>query len=137
MKAKLNKQKLSKIQNVKLIKDKILYCEFYIKDVHEKVKNIKFESKYPLVKRLYNLVHEKNITATEIINVIKSSSEVIRIVTVKDIYSDKNLGEDKHAVLYEVNYCSKTSTLTSEEIEGIENIFLKNLSEKFGAKLKN
>ncbi len=133
----LNKQKLSKIQNVKLIKDKIFYCEFYIKDVHEKVKNIEFESKYPPVKRLYNLVHEKNITAAEIINVIKSSSEIIRVITVKDIYIDKNLGESKHAVLYEINYCSKTSTLTSEEIEGIENIFLKNLSEKFGAKLKD
>ncbi len=132
----LNKHKLSKIPNVKLIKDKIFYCEFYIKDISERIKKIEFESKYPPVKRLYNLVYKRNVAAAEIINVIKSSSEFIRSVEVKDIYRDKNLSEDKHAVLYEVNYCSKISTLTSVEIEVIENLFLKNLSEKFEACLK-
>lgn len=133
----LNKQKLSKIQNVKLIKDKIFYCEFYIKDITEKVKKIEFESKYPPVKRLYNLVHKKNICAAEIAEIIKSSNEIVRSVAVKDLYQDKNLNENEHAVLYEVNYCSKTSTLTSEEIEEVENIFLKTFSEKFQAHLKD
>ncbi len=133
----LGKQRLNKIQNVKLIKDKIFYCEFYIKDIIEKIRKIEFESKYPPIKRLYNLVYNKSITAAEIRDLIKSSSDLIRNISVKDIYSDKNLSENEHAVLYEVNYCSKISTLTSEEIEDIENIFLKNLAEKFKAHLKD
>jgi phenylalanyl-tRNA synthetase beta chain len=133
----LNKQRLNKIQNVKLIKDKVFCCEFYIKDITERVKKIEFESKYPPVKRLYNLVHKKNICSAEIAEIIKSSGEIVRSVVVKDLYEDKNLNENEHAVLYEVNYCSKTSTLTSEKIESIENNFLKTLSEKFEIRLKD
>ena len=67
---------------------------------------------------------------------IKSSSDVVRDVIVKDIYSDKNFGENEHAVLYEVNYCSKEHTLTSEEIEKIEEKFLEKLNSKFGIRFK-
>ena len=56
---------------------------------------------------------------------------------VKDIYSDKNFAENEHAVLYEVNYCSKEHTLTSEKIESIEKDFLEKLNSKFGIKFKS
>ena len=44
---------------------------------------------------------------------------------------------DQHAVLYEVNYCSKFETLTLEGIEDIENKFIPLLSSKFNIQLKN
>ncbi len=133
----LNKSKLNKIQNAKLIKDKIFFCEFYLNDISEKTKKIKFQSKYPPVKRLYNLVQRKDVSAKEVKDCIKSTSEVIRGITVNDIYSDKTFSDNEYAVLYEVNYGSKTSTLTTEEIENIENEFLNKLSAKFGAHLKS
>lgn len=133
----LNKSKLSKIQNVKLIKDKIFYCEFYLKYLTEKPKKIRFESKYPPVKRLYNLIQKRSITAKEITDTIKSASGIVTSVTASDIYFDKNFADDEYAVLYEVNYCSTDSTLTAEEIETTEKIFLQKLNEKFGINLKN
>lgn len=133
----INKSKLSKIQNLKLIKDDIFYCEFYLEDIEEKVKKIAFESKYPPVNRLYNFMQGKDISAKQVEDVIKSADEIVRNVVVRDIYSDKTFAEIEHAVLYEVNYCSKNATLTSEEIEEVESKFIKELSEKFGIKFKS
>ena len=84
----LNKSKLNSIQNVKLIKDDIFYGEFYLNGLEEKIKKIEFESKYPAVNRLYNLLQRKNIPAKEVMDVIKSSSEFVRNIAVKDIYFD-------------------------------------------------
>ena len=134
--SELNKSKLSGIQNVKLIKDPIFYGEFYLDAVSERVKKIEFESKYPAVNRLYNLLQRKDIPAGEIMDVIKSSSEFVRNIAVKDIYFDKTFKESEYAVLYEVKYCSKDSTLTAQQIEDIENSFLKKLNEKWGISFK-
>lgn len=132
----INKSKLGKLQNLKLVKDSIFYCEFYIDSLKEKVKKIGFESKYPPVKRLYNFVKKKDISAKQVEDIIKSADEIVRDVSVCDIYWDKNLGETEHAVLFEVKYCSKNTTLTAEQIENIESKFIHALSEKFGIKLK-
>lgn len=133
----LNKSKLNKIQNVKLIKDKIFYCEFYLKYLTERPKKIGFESKYPPVKRLYNLVQKRRITAKEVADTIKSAASIVTRVTTSDVYFDKSFAEDEYAVLYKVNYCSPDSTLTAAEIENTEKIFLQKLKEKFGINLKN
>ena len=133
----INKSQLSKVQNLKLVKDDIFCCEFYLEDIEEKVKKIKFESKYPPVNRLYNFIQKKEISAKQVEDIIKSSDEIVRNVVVNDIYTDKTFDESEHAVLYEVNYCSKKATLTSEEIEAVETKFIKELSEKFGIKFKS
>ena len=133
----INKSEFSFLKNIKLIKDKIFYCEFYIKDIIWKDKRLKFESKYPPVKRLYNFVHSKNVSSEDVIKVIKKSSNVIREVIVKDIYESDKLAQGTHAVLYEVIYCSENSTLTSEEIEKIENNFINILKQKNNVDFKN
>lgn len=133
----INKEKLRKVNNLKLIKDKIFYCEFYLRGISEKIKKIKFESKYPPIKRLYNLVQKKDIKSHSIADIITSSDEVVRSVTVQDVYSDKNFSSEEHAVLYEVNYCSKDTTLTSEKIEEIEKHFLKELSDRYNIYIKS
>ena len=132
----LNKSKIGKITNAKLIKDKIFYCEFYVNGISKTVKQIKFESKFPPVKRQYNLVQKIDTSSNDVIKTIKSQSDIIREVSVKDIYVDKTFNENEYAVLYEINYCSKTSTLTLETIEKIENNFLDEINKKYGISLK-
>ena len=134
---KINKKCFGFIKNLKLVKDEVFYCEFQVDKIEFECKKLKFESKYPPVNRLYNFIQSKNVTAGEIVEFIKSVSDIITGVTVKDIYSDKNMPSDQHAVLYEVNYCSKFETLTLEEIEDIENKFIPLLNSKFSIKLKN
>lgn len=132
----LNRFKLNKVNNVKLIKDKIFYGEFYLTKLCENIRKIKFISKYPPVNRLYNLVQNKSISAREVMDIIKSSDNIIRNVTVKDIYSDKSFADDTHAILYEVNYCSPDCTLTSEKIESTEKKFLEKLKNSFNINFK-
>ena len=132
----LNKNKFNFIKNTKLIRDKIFYCEFYTKYLNNTVKKLAFESKYPPIIRQYNFVYNKQIMSKEVINIIKSASNIIQNVTVKDIYTDKNMPENTHAVLYEINYCSTENTLTSENIEQIEQIFINNLEKNLEVKLK-
>ena len=134
---KINKKCFGFIKNLKLVKDEVFYCEFQVDNIDFECKKLKFESKYPPVNRLYNFIQSKNVTAGEVIEVIRSVSDIITGVTVKDIYFDKNVPSDDHAVLYEVNYCSKFETLTLEGIEDIENKFIPLLSSKFNIQLKN
>lgn len=132
----LKKNKCEIVKNIKLIKDKIFYCEFYVDSIVWKDKKLKFESKYPPVKRLYNFVHSKNVSAEDIIRTIKDSSELITKVLIRDVYESNKLKNGEHAVLYEVVYCSKDSTLVLDNIEKIEHIFISKLKEKYSAELK-
>ena len=133
----VNKQKFEPlVKNVKLIRDEIFYCEIRFDSLISADKKLKFESKYPPVKRLYNLLHSKDVSSKEISDAIMASSEVVRSAEVKDVYIDKNMPEDTHAVLYEVTYCSQTATLTTEEIEKIEASFINLVKEKYNAVLK-
>ncbi len=134
--AEMKKDVVNKIPNVKLIKDKIFYCELALKELDEKIKKLQFESKYPMVNRLYNIVQKKNVSAQRVIDIIKSSSDLIKSVLVRDVYEDKKMNQDEYAVLYEIDYCSKTQTLTSEQIESIENIFLNKLNNELKAVIK-
>ena len=132
----MKKDVVNKIPNVKLIKDKIFYCELTLKELDEKIKKLQFESKYPVVNRLYNIVQKKNVSAQRVIDIIKLSSDFVKNVLVRDIYEDKKMSQDEYAVLYEVDYCSNKKTLTSEQIESVENIFLNKLSDELGAIIK-
>lgn len=132
----VEKEKVKNIQNLKLIKNKIFYLEIYIKYFNDESKLLKFESKFPNIKRYYNLLCKKDILSRSVISEIEEASKLIRSVVVKDIYYDKSIFPDSHAVLYEVEYCSKEYTLTSEEISEIENRFLSSLNKKFGIDFK-
>lgn len=132
----VKKEQVKNIQNLKLIKNKIFYCEIYIEHFNSENKLLEFESKFPSIKRYYNLLCKKNILSKNIENEIKESSELVKSVAVKDIYYDKSISPDSHALLYEVEYCSKEYTLTSEEISEVENKFLGSLNKKYDINFK-
>jgi phenylalanyl-tRNA synthetase beta chain len=132
----IDKHRFKNIQNIKLIKDSIFYCELYVDPLQSTNKLLKFESKYPYVTRLYNFLYKKNISAEKIISAIFGSGTLVKEVIIRDIYFDKTIPEGSHAVLFEVKYCSETYTLTSEQIRALETIFLKELNTKFGVTLK-
>ncbi len=131
----IKKSVANKIPNAKLIKSKMFYCEIYLKYLNETSKTLSFESKYPPIKRLYNLVYDKNVNVSEIVYIMKKSSDLIKNIDVLDIY-EKGMADNEHAVLFEINYCSNRETLTSEQIEQVEQIFLNELKQNLNVKLK-
>lgn len=133
----INKSKFIKIlPNLKLIKDKIFYCEIKINKIKENKKILKFESKFPSIIRQYNFICPKNIFSIEIVNYIKSKSKLINKVSIKDIYKDNKMNINEHSLLFEIEYRLSERTINSEEIELIENDLSTSLLKKFGMKIK-
>ncbi|MDR1240485.1 MAG: phenylalanine--tRNA ligase subunit beta [Oscillospiraceae bacterium] len=131
----INKKIFSEIvPNVKLIKDDIFYCEIFIESIKENKKQLKFESKFPLILRMYNLNCPKDVSASRITDVIKNSADFVRNIKIKDVYGSEE--KDNHALLFEVSYRLSSRTLTTKEIEDTEHIFLDKLNKELGVSVK-
>ncbi|MDR1364797.1 MAG: phenylalanine--tRNA ligase subunit beta [Oscillospiraceae bacterium] len=124
----INTKKFAELAfNTKLIKNQIFYCEILVKSFHDLKKTLKFESKFPSVIRQYNFMCPKTIPANKIEMIIKKSSKIVQNIEIKDIYEGKETLDNSHFLLFEVIYRLPNRTLTTEEIENTERIFLDNL----------
>ena len=133
----VNKKILNKIQNAKLIKTPVFYCEIYVESLKETPKKLKFESKYPPLMRTYNFVVSKDVPSKKIEEIIRQTSPVIQDIKVRDIYVDQNMKENhQHAILYEIKYCSPHQTLFAGMVEEIEMCFINDLAQKLNVFLK-
>jgi phenylalanyl-tRNA synthetase beta chain len=133
----INKKVFSNlVPNIKLIKCPMFYGEILVKSLKENKKVLKFESKFPSVVRLYNLVCSKKILAKEIKKTIQNSADFIRDIVIKDIY-DKDTTENLRSILFQVTYREPDRTLTAEEIESTEKKFLGSLKNDFEIFIKS
>jgi phenylalanyl-tRNA synthetase beta chain len=121
------------VPNSKLINDNVYFCEIYTESFHDTHRNLEFESKFPPIIRLYNFVCLEDIDAGKIAEIIKNTSKIVHKCLVKDVYKD----DSERCVLFEVIYRLRERTLSSEEIEGIENEFLECLEKEFGVFIKD
>ena len=126
---------LNVLPNMKLIKDSMFYCEISVDGICENRKFQKFDSKFPSIIRMYNLVYNKNILVRDIIRTIKECGSEVYYVKVNDVYN-KGLNNDEHAILFEVCFWTIDRTLCNEEIENLESKILKNLGLSYGIKIK-
>ena len=123
------------LPNLKLIKDNIFYCEINIDKIKENNKYQTFESKFPSVTRMYNLVCNKDISVKDIMTLIKKCGKEIYSIKVNDIYKDgMNLNEQ--AILFEVCFWLSDRTLRADEVESIEDKILSNLNSSYGIRIK-
>ena len=123
------------LPNIKLIKDNIFYCEINIDDIKENRKFQKFDSKFPSITRMYNLICCKKISICDIIRTIKKCGEKIHSVKVNDIYN-KGINDNENAILFEVCFWANDRTLRTEDIENLESKILRNLKLSYGIKIK-
>ncbi|GMB10753.1 MAG: phenylalanine--tRNA ligase subunit beta [Candidatus Improbicoccus devescovinae] len=124
------------VPNVKLVKDPVYFCEIYTKKIENKQKTIEFESKFPSITRLYNLMVGKNIKSDSIIKIIKESSDLVVSCYVKDMYESREMTVNQIAILFEVLYGANECTLSNKDIKLIEDLFLKKLESNLDIHLK-
>ena len=95
-------------------------------------------SKYPSVRRDLALIVKEDVTASEIINCIKSSTEtVLQEVIIFDIYRGKGVEEGSKSIALSLIMQDDTQTLTDSEIDAIVGRLLALLNNEKNAKLRD
>ncbi len=126
---------LKLLPNLKLVKSNIFYCEINVDEIEEKNKLQKFESKFPSVIRMYNLVCNKSISVKNIKNLIFGCGKEVYSVKVKDVYKD-GIDSAHQAILFEICFWLSERTLKIEEVEHLESKILSKLESLYEIKIK-
>ena len=95
-------------------------------------------SKYPSVRRDLALIVKEDVSASELINCIKASSEpALQDVIIFDIYRGKGVEEGNKSVALSLIIQDDTQTLTDSEIDAIVSRLLILLNNEKNAKLRD
>lgn len=95
-------------------------------------------SKYPAIKKDLAVLVEKNISAKEIEDIIKKSGKsLLTEIEVFDVYTGKNIDENKKSIAFSLTFEDTNKTLVDEEINKIMEDIISNLSKKLNAQLRS
>ena len=105
----------------------------------KKVGSMKYKeiSKYPEIKKDLSMLVDKDITSAEIKMAIKKlGGSLLTGVEVFDVYTGKNIDENKKSLAYSLTFAAKDKTLTDEEINPIMDKIILGLEKQIGAELR-
>ena len=113
----------------------------YLKDnkIKLKDKKSKFEySDYQKSERDFSFVVDKNIKAQDLVEIITSiDKNLIKSVTVFDVYEGKNIASDKKSIALNVTIQSSDKTLDENDLEKINKLIISTVENKSGAKIRS
>ena len=93
--------------------------------------------KYPSISRDIAILVDKNISNSDIENVIYSADDkIVKKVHLFDVYSDDKLGNDKKSMAYNIVFQSDERTLKDEEVVVILDSIIAEIKEKFNGVLR-
>ncbi len=93
--------------------------------------------KYPSVQRDLALIVREEILSADIIRTIKSiDKELIKKVTLFDIFKGKKIGDGYKSLAYSVVFQTEDRTLTDQEVENVYIRIREQLITKFSAKIR-
>ena len=94
-------------------------------------------SKYPEIKKDLSMLVDKDITSNEIKMAIKKlGGSLLTNVEIFDVYTGKNIDENKKSLAYSLTFAAKDKTLTDEEINPIMDKIISGLEKQIGAELR-
>lgn len=122
-------KKESVISEINLLK---IYEIFSAKDVR------KYEplDKFPHLVRDLAFVVESKVLYNDIKKEIMNFDKLIKRVELFDVFQGGKLGEGKKSMAFHIVYQAER-TLVSEEVDGLQKKLIKNLEQKFGAKIRD
>ena len=122
-------------------KDEIYVAELSMTKLYEKqVKPIKFKeaSKYPEIKKDLAFAVKKDLEAGELINQIrKSGGRLLTEISIFDLYVGENVGSDEKSIAFALTFSDPTRTLSDEEVTEVFDKIIREVENKFDAKLRN
>lgn len=123
------------------LKKEVAYAEIRLKELLNLItlngeKRYEPLRKFPLVSRDLAFVIDAKIAYNKIKDEIASFHELIKEAELFDTYEGEKLGRGKRSLAFHINY-GTNRTLTSEEVDEIQKKLIKDLEEKFGAKVRD
>jgi phenylalanyl-tRNA synthetase beta chain len=114
----------------------INFQKFYDLIVSTPEKKYKELEKYPVVVRDLAFVVNEEILYSDIKNEIENFNKLISCVELFDVYQGGKIGQDKKNLAFRITY-QANKTLTTEEINEMQNKIIKHLEKKFQAQIRN
>jgi phenylalanyl-tRNA synthetase beta chain len=105
--------------------------------LHNETFEYKIISKFPQVTRDLAIVLDKNITASEVINVIKMvTKKNLAQIKIFDLYTGENVGENEKSLALTLTLESQEKTLEAQDIEKIIHSVVNRLDALLHARLR-
>ena len=100
---------------------------------------IKFDvSDFQKSERDFAFVVDKDVKAQELMNVISSvDKNLISNIKIFDVYEGENISENKKSIAISVTIQSFDKTLNDSDLENINNLIIKTVENKTGAKIRS
>ncbi|MCR5229962.1 MAG: phenylalanine--tRNA ligase subunit beta [Solobacterium sp.] len=119
---------------------RVVYAELTVDPVfNTKAGKLRFAAidRFPAVSRDIALVVDKNVTAKQLLEVVKKSGgRLVRSSSIFDIYEGEHVAEGQKSVALRIVYQAADHTLKEEEITAAHNAILAGLSKQLKAELR-
>ena len=122
------------------LKDEVYVFELSLNKLMRKVKPIKFKepAKYPSIQKDVAFLIDRNISASEIEKMIKkSSSRLLKDISVFDVYLGDNIASDKKSIAFKLTYLDETKTLTDEEVMNDFYQMIEKVTKEFNCEIRD
>jgi len=124
-----------------LSKDPVYLAELELEKIKAfRVKKMTYKefSKYPAIMKDIAFVVKKNISAKDIMEIIKKSGgKLLTNIEIFDVYEGENVASDEKSIAYSLTFQDATRTLTEEEVMDIFNKIMIDVSTKLNAKVRD
>ena len=94
--------------------------------------------KFPSVSKDIAFILKKDVTAGEVMATIKKAGgKLLQSISVFDVYTGENVGEDEKSIAFKLNFLDPTKTLTDEEVMNVFNNIITKVESSHNAKLRD
>lgn len=121
-------------------KDDIYVFEISMNSLDKNIKPLKFKQAniYPEIEKDMAFVVKREVTALEIMNVIKKSGgRLLTNIDIFDVYTGENVLEDEKSIAFKLTFADPTRTLEEDEVMNIFNKIISDVEDKCNAKLRS
>lgn len=122
------------------LKDEVYVFELSLNKLMRKVKPIKFKepAKYPSIQKDVAFLIDRNISASEIEKMIKkSSSRLLKDISVFDVYLGDNIASDKKSIAFKLTYLDEAKTLTDGEVMNDFHQMIEKVTKEFNCEIRD
>ena len=128
----------ARIQNELGLREKVFLCEIDLSCLgSRRVVQSKMLSKFPEIRRDLSFIVDEKIEVSEMTLIVKGCSALLKDLIVFDVYQGDNIPENQKSIAISVTIQSSEKTLNEADLEQINNLIIKTVENKTGAKIRS